>query len=135
VTKSKIPAVDEVIIMEPDFCFFIKGTVSLQNKKIPSILTSMHSFHSVKLMSSIKAVGPFIPAFAQSTSIVSQSFFIFSKSFFTALSSRTSVCDFFHSLGQLSSCSLLLSAIQTLSPLTSKGFGHSLAYARCTRSN
>ena len=80
----------------------------------------MHSFHSVKLMSSIKAVGPFIPAFAQRTSIVSQSFFIFSKSFFTALSSRTSVCDFFHSLGQLSSCSLLLSAIQTLSPLTSK---------------
>ena len=106
--------------MEPDFCFFIKGTVSLQNKKIPSTLTSMHSFHALKLMSSIKAVGPFIPAFAQRMSMVPHSFSIYSKSFFTAISSRTSVCDFFHSLGQLSSCSLLLSAIQTLSPLTSK---------------
>ena len=100
-TKSKIPAVDEVIIMEPDFCFFIKGTVSLQNKKIPSILTSMHSFHSVKLMSSIKAVGPFIPAFAQRMSMVPQSFSMYSKSFSTALSSRTSVCDFFHFFGKL----------------------------------
>ena len=80
-TKSKIPAVDEVIIMEPDFCFFIKGTVNLQNKKIPSTLTSIHSFHSEKLMSSIKGVGPFIPAFAQRTSTVPQSFFIYSKSF------------------------------------------------------
>ena len=121
--------------MEPDFCFFIKGTVNLQNKKIPSILTSMHSFHSVKLMSSIKAVGPFIPAFAQRTSIVSQSFFIFSKSFFTALTSRTPVCDFVYSLGQLSSCSLLLSAIPNIISINFKSLGHSLTYAGCTCSN
>ena len=57
-TKTKKnPTVDEVIIIEPDFYFFIKGTVNLQNKKIPSILTSKHCFHSVKLIYSIKAIG------------------------------------------------------------------------------
>ena len=80
------------------------------------MFTSRQFFHSEKLVSSIKEVGPFMPAFAQSTSIFSQSFLMFLKRDKTLFSSLTSRQDFFQVLGQFSNKLFSLSTIHTSSP-------------------
>ena len=77
--NKKNSTVDEVIIIEPDFYFLIKGTVNLQNKKIPSILTSKHSFHSVKLIYSIKADGLLYLHLQKERQYLHNHFYIFKK--------------------------------------------------------
>ena len=60
-------------------CAFIIGAACLAAKNAPSRLTETQLFQSSSAMSSTKAVGPATPAFAQSTSIPSQSCAIWSN--------------------------------------------------------